>query len=54
MLFVDDNYKNMSNSNIIYNENNKKNSEFERAIKIDWDIDKKNITNNKENNDENF
>ena len=48
----DDNYKNKSNSNIIYNENNKKYCEFERTIKMDWEIAKNNITNNKENDDD--
>ena len=54
VIVVDDNYKSMNNSNIIYNENNKKYSEFERTIKIDWDIAKKSITKNKENDDDKF
>ena len=54
VISIDDNYRNISNSDIIYNENNKKYSEFERTIKIDWDIAKNNITNNKENDDDKF
>ena len=48
IINIDENYKNNNN----YNELNKKYLEFERTIKIDWDIAKNNINKNKEKEDE--
>ena len=45
---------NRNNNNYNYSENNKKMSDFERTIKIDWDITKNNIYKNKENENDRY
>ena len=54
IISIDDNYKSDNNSNIIYNETSNKCSEFERTIKIDWDLAKNNLKSNKENDDDKY
>ena len=54
VISIDDNNKNNSNNNINFNENNKKYSEFERTVKIDWDLTKNNINKNKENDNDKY
>ena len=49
VINIEENYKNDNNDN--FNENNKKFSEFEKTVKIDWDITKKHIIKNKENDE---
>ena len=49
IIQIDDNYRNNNNNS---NELNKKYLDFERTIKIDWDITKNNMNKNKENEDD--
>ena len=49
IINIGENYKNGNNDN--FNENNKKYSEFEKTVKIDWDIIKNHIIKNNENDE---